>query len=240
VPGASIVLLQLDLASLTSVRNAASKFLDQSSRLDVLFNNGGIMSVPPALTSDGYEIQFGTNHIGHALLTRLLLPTLLKTAEDPGTDVRIVTLGSSAHTLSPKGGIVFETLRTAQVDLGKLTLYGQSKLANMLYSSELACRYPSITAVAVHPGQVSETGLSRSMRESHLIVRVFEATIGRVTGVSVEQGAHNQLWAATSSEVESGAYYEPVGKKAAGSTVSRDKRLAQRLWEWTEEQFNGK
>src|SRR6187402_1874653 len=84
VPNAKLTLIQMDLASLSSVQAAAKQFLTFSPRLDILMNNAGIMAVPAQLTADGYEIQFGTNHLGHALLTKLLLPTMLHTAQSPG------------------------------------------------------------------------------------------------------------------------------------------------------------
>jgi NAD(P)-dependent dehydrogenase (short-subunit alcohol dehydrogenase family) len=120
------------------------------------------MAIPTGLTKDGYEIQFGTNHLGHALLIKLLLPTLQRTADETkgGADPRIVLLASKGMTLHPTGGIVFDELRTTQENLAfaHWRLYGQSKLANILYAAELARRLPQITSVSVHPG-VMMTGL---------------------------------------------------------------------------------
>lgn len=111
------------------------------------------MNVPPALTPEGYEVHFAVNHIAHALLIKLLLPTLLRTAETPNSDVRIVSLTSQAFSMHPGGGIVFKDLRTTQGSgLMKSLRYGQSKLANILYAAELARRYGStITAVCISP-----------------------------------------------------------------------------------------
>ena len=194
------------------------------------------MAVPAGVTADGYEIQFGTNHLGHALLTKTLLPTLLATAALPDADVRIVTLTSVSHLWPVSGGIKFDTLRTSQENESKIAKYGQSKLANILHSKELARRYPSITCASVHPGMV-ETGLLKPMKNKHLWVRVFEATLGTLMGVPVEQGVLNQLWAATSKGVVSGGYYVPVGKKVEGSAAARDEILAARLWHWTEKEL---
>lgn len=242
VPSAKLTLIEIDLASLSSVKAAATQFLSASNRLDILMNNAGIMAVPAATTVDGYEIQFGTNHMGHALLTKLLLPTLLQTAKEQhnnnnnASDVRVITLSSAFHSLAPGGGILFDTLHDATSTGAEMTRYGQSKLANILYSKELARRYPAVTAVAVHPGYV-HTGLSNTMNDNHLLARVVTAVWGRFSGVDVDKGVKNQLWAATATRkgaVESGAYYEPVGKKSAGSAYARDGLLAGRLWDWTE------
>ncbi|PMD47424.1 NAD(P)-binding protein [Hyaloscypha variabilis F] len=232
VPSANITVLQMDLASLKSVQTAAKQFLASSSRLDILFNNAGVMAVPAGLTKDGYEIQIGTNHLGHALLTKLLMPTLLKTAQLPNTDVRIVTVSAIAYAQAPKGGIKFDLLRTTQEENNKIVRYCQSKLANILYSNELASRYPSITAVSLHPGVV-ETNLSKPLQDSHRLARLLVAISKLIMVVSVQKGALNQLWAATSKEVQTGEFYVPVGKKDE-SNVLKDTDLAKKLWDWTE------
>lgn len=154
VPNAKITFLHLDLASLDSVKRAADTFTNSSDRLDILMNNAGIMACPPALTKDGYETQFGTNHMGHALFTKLLLPTLQRMAKEPGSDVRIINLSSIGHNLAPNGGIIFDKLKTDMKDYNAFPRYGQSKLANILFNRELAKRYPSIECVAIHPGGV--------------------------------------------------------------------------------------
>ncbi|RDW92648.1 NAD(P)-binding protein-22 [Coleophoma crateriformis] len=236
VPRARLTLIPMDLASLDSVLAAAEKFLEHSSRLDILMNNAGIMAVPPQLTVDGYEIQFGTNHLGHALLTKVLLPTMLKTAQILGSDVRIITLSSNSHHRAPEAGIQFQNLRSANDPTSALTRYGQSKLANILYSKELAQRYPDIKAIAVHPGTVN-TSLTATMRESFLLAQILTPIVTFFTAVGIEEGALNQLWAATSADVESGEFYEPVGRKSLGSKMSRDMTLARSLWQWTENEL---
>ena len=202
----------------------------------MLINNAGIMAVPAGTTHEGYEIQFGTNHIGHALLTKLLLPTLLKTAERPATDVRILNLTSEGHKLAPTGGIIFDK---AQLDAqGTWTRYGQSKLANILFTRSLAKKYPAIKSVSLHPGVV-RTDLMGPYRKSNALVRYATAIVGPVFWKSIPQGAKNQLWAATTkvNELENGAYYTPVGCKSAGSAYSQDPDLAERLYEWTDKQL---
>jgi retinol dehydrogenase-12 len=240
VPGALLTPIQMDLASLASVTEAANKVLATTSRLDVLMNNAGIMAVPPATTVDGYEIQFGTNHMGHALLTKLLMPLLLKTAEQPqpGSDVRIVTLTSHSHTRAPKGGIDFSRLRSADPEFLPLTKYGVSKLANILHVKQLAKRYPTIKAVAIHPGMVN-TNLSTTMRQSFMLARILMPILSYFSAVGIEQGVLNQLWGMTSAEAESGQYYEPVGVGGNGSPPTEDVELAEKLWAWTEEELAG-
>ena len=110
-PPPPITFIQCDLSSLPSVQSAAREFAAKEKRLDILILNAGIMAVPPAMTEQGYEIQFGTNHVGHTLLTKLLLPTLLRTAED-GNDVRVVALSSIGHTGAPLSGILFDQLKS--------------------------------------------------------------------------------------------------------------------------------
>lgn len=240
VPGAQLTPIQLDLASLASVKAAANKVLAATPRLDVLMNNAGIMAVPPETTVDGYEIQFGTNHMGHALLTKLLMPLLLKTAEQPncGSDVRIVTLTSHSHTRAPEGGIDFSKLRSADTESLPLTKYGVSKLANILHVKQLAKRYPSIKVVAIHPGMV-HTNLSTTMRQSFMLAWVLMPIISYFSAVGIDQGVLNQLWGATSAEVESGQYYEPVGVGGNGSPSTEDAELAEKLWTWTEKELEG-
>ena len=149
-PDVPVTFIQCDLADLKSVQAAAQRFLGQADRLDVLYANAGVMALPPSQTKDGYETQFGTNHMGHALLIKLLLPLMLRTAEEPQSDVRIINVSSIAYKQAPKEGIAFDTLKTPQADLGSLipggkwARYGQSKLANMLYTRELAQRHPKI------------------------------------------------------------------------------------------------
>jgi NAD(P)-dependent dehydrogenase (short-subunit alcohol dehydrogenase family) len=240
VPGARLMPIQMDLASLASVKEAANKVLTTTPRLDILMNNAGIMAVPPATTVDDYEIQFGTNYMGHALLTNLLLPLLVKTAEQPqpGSDVRIVTLTSHSHTRAPKGGIDFPRLRSAGPESSPLTKYGVSKLANILHVKQLAKRYPTIIAVAIHPGMV-DTNLSTTMKQSFGLAQILMPIVSYFSAVGIEQGVLNQLWGATSAEAESGQYYEPVGVGGNGSRSTDDVELAEKLWSWTEEELAG-
>ncbi|KAL3443683.1 short-chain dehydrogenase/reductase [Aspergillus insuetus] len=235
---ANIVLLELDLASLDSVTRAAARVLAESERLDILMLNAGIMAAPPGLTKEGFELQFGTNHIGHALLAKLLIPLLEKTATLPATDVRIITLSSHGHMYAPKpDGIKYDTLRTEAESLGAYGRYGQSKLAVILWARHAAKLYPQFTIASIHPGVV-RTNLMNNATGSPLIVRILGKVANRVVA-SVEQGVRNQLWASVAEVVQSGEYYEPVGVGGTATELGKDEELAEGLWRWTEEVLRG-
>ena len=196
------------------------------------------MALPPGLTKDGYEVQFGINHLGHALLIKLLLPTILQTAEDHDSDVRIIILTSVGFRGHPSGGITFKDLRTTQ-DTGVAApwiRYGQSKLANILYAAELARRYPRITSLSVHPGVV-KTGLVENLSLANRAL-IHITNIGRIK--TVQEAALNQLWAATGdkAKIANGGFYEPVGVPSKKhDKQSKSEELAKQLWEWTEKEL---
>lgn len=233
--------MQCDLADLSSVQIAAREFVAKEEKLDILILNAGVMNPPAGTTANGYEIQFGTNHLGHALLTKLLLPTMLKTAE-AGGDVRVVCLSSIGHITPPLHGIEFLELKGPMNWYLGLVRYAQSKLANILFAKELARRYPDLTIVAVHPGVV-DTELWRTLFSGYFGLGSVLNAGKWVFYSSVEDGAKNQLWAATAKkgegkgEVESGEYYTPVGVAGQGSWKSQNKELARELWEWTEKEL---
>jgi NAD(P)-dependent dehydrogenase (short-subunit alcohol dehydrogenase family) len=253
-------LLKCDLADLKTVQSAAHEVLaSPTPKLDIIIGVAGVMLVPPSLTKDGYEIQFGTNHMSHALLIKLFLPLLLKSP-----DGRIVLFTSQGFGLHPSGGILFDSLHSTQekqICLGtRWQLYGQSKLANLLYPVELARRYPSVTSVSVHPGVVNTGGFSSLGWWDRFILTALNFN----NFMTPEEGSRNALWSITaplyrdqkSTDNEStikderirrkgfvvnGAYYEPVGVPGKHMRKSTDEDLAKRLWEWTEkelEEFN--
>jgi NAD(P)-dependent dehydrogenase (short-subunit alcohol dehydrogenase family) len=238
-PNADITNLELDLASFDSVKKAAQKFLANNERLDILMNNGGIMATPPALTPDGYEIQFGTNHLGHALLTRLLMPVLARTAAEPSSDVRIVNVTSNAQELlAPKKGLLLDDVKTDMAGISQFTRYGHSKLANVYFTKGLAKHYPNIKSVAVHPGGV-KTGLGDGFGPMFPGLKTVMKVLSKVAFVDVAEGARGQLWASTAKaiDVKSGAVYYPVAKEHVGRPLMNDEKMVDRLWEWTEEEF---
>ena len=161
------------------------------------------------------------------------MPTLLKTAEQPDADVRIVTVSSSGHQMAPMPGIIYSQEQLASY--GAWRRYGQSKLANILFAQELARRYPSITATAVHPG-IIQTELYTSQKQTNPIVRNGLKLMGKTPlFTDISDGAKNQLWAATVKGVASGKYYVPVGKESGGSFWHAQKEeLARELWDWSE------
>jgi len=236
VPEAKVEFLEMDLASLASVDAAAKKVLAENDKLDILINNAGIMAVPHATTKDGYEMHFGTNHMGHALLTRQLLPLLSKTATLPDSDVRIVDVTSAGHMMAPGRGVLFDKVKSDMKGTHEYTLYGQSKMANVLHAKALAKRYPEITSVSVHPGRVNTGLLDHYSGMMMQFQKVYDWVVGAFT---TEQGALNQLWAGfgAKSDIENGAYYIPIGKKAKGDKRIHDEKLVDELWDWQEAEF---
>jgi NAD(P)-dependent dehydrogenase (short-subunit alcohol dehydrogenase family) len=237
--GASIAILELDLADLASVNAAARRFLQEYDRLDILMNSGGVMAMPEGLTKNGYEIQFGTNHLGHALLTNKLLPLMLKTAGQPGSDVRIVNLTSIGQEwFSPKDGIMVDQARTTLTALGPWGRYGHSKVANILFTKGLAIRYPQIKSVAIHPGP-ARTNLSETVRATAPLWQRCALTAMNMAFSDVSKAVRNQLWASVSpsEQVKNGAVYYPVAKEHLGRDLINNPLYADNLWTWTESEL---
>lgn len=239
VPGGSVDTMPLDLASLASVRDFAKSFLQRERVLDVLVNNAGVMALPFRKTVDGFEMQFGTNHLGPFALTGLLLERLLGT---PGA--RIVTVSSTAHRI---GRIRFGDLQWER-GYSKWAAYGRSKLANLLFTYELDRRLraagANALAAACHPGyaatNLQATGPrmhGSALRERGMLL------MNRLFSQSAAMGALPTLYAATSPDVRGGDYIGPDGfmeiaghpKRVASSRRSRDPRTAARLFEVSEE-----
>ena len=245
----SIKYLELDLTSLASVKKAAEMFLAENERLDILMNNAGIMASPPGLTKEGYEIQFGTNHVGHFLLTKELMPILKKTAASSADPVRIINVSSEGHKLARGKGFNPDQVVTDMKDYSTWTRYGQSKLANILFTTELHRREPEITSIVIHPGGVT-TNLTQTIKADHPWFFAVGNPVFQLLGTQPAQGAYNQTWAATApvkgkkgskvegtTEVEGGKYYVPVTKMSPGTAFARNSELAGQLWKWSEEQM---
>ena len=232
--------LALDLASLTSVHQAAEQFRAHWSRLDLLINNAGVMATPLGYTPDGFEWQFGTNHLGHYLLTRLLLPTLEEAAP-----ARVVVLSSSAHRRSD---VHFEDLNYQHRPYDKWEAYGQSKTANALFAVGLTRHFGSrgIMANAVNPGAI-RTGLQQHLSQEDLQERGWLDEEGNWINTqswkSLAQGAATSVWAAVGHELDGvgGRYLEDCqeamlldpGAPFPGYgclPYARDPEHAERLW----------
>lgn len=234
-PGAAVSLQELDLSSLGSVRSATDALRSAHPRIDLLINNAGVMYPPKQVTRDGFELQFGTNHLGHFAFTGLLLDNLL---EVPGS--RVVTVASIAHNI--RAGIHFEDLQWER-SYNRVAAYGQSKLANLMFTYELqrrlAAKGAPTVAVAAHPG-ISNTELMRHIPGSSL--PGFATIAGLVTN-SPAVGALATLRAATDPGVQGGQYYGPSGfRELVGHPVlvksteqSHDVAVQQRLWTVSEE-----
>jgi NAD(P)-dependent dehydrogenase (short-subunit alcohol dehydrogenase family) len=233
-PEALISYVILDLANLKSVQNAIDNLLVSVSRIDVLINNAGVMALPHRqLTADGFEMQIGTNHLGHFALTLGLLP-LLKASANP----RVISLSSVAAF---HGKIDFNNLQGDR-KYKPMLIYSQSKLATTLFANELARREPSITSIAVHPGIV-RTNLLRYVEKGK---GAFNFAF-KVLGQPVEDGALPSLYAATQEDVHSGMYFGPTGafnKGGAGPQKmpkrALDEEVAKKLWYLSELLVQGK
>ncbi|MCX2934797.1 SDR family NAD(P)-dependent oxidoreductase [Mycobacterium sp. CVI_P3] len=228
-PGAEVTVQELDLTSLESIRTAADELRTRHDRLDLLINNAGVMMTPKQRTKDGFELQFGTNHLGHFALTGLLLDRLLPV---PGS--RVVTVSSNGHRF---GRIRFDDLQSER-RYGRTAAYGQSKLANLLFTYELQRRLAGTgtIATAAHPGS-SSTELARNTPP------LVQAAFAPLTLQDAEMGALPTLRAATDPTVRGGQYYGPGGflqmrgypKLVSSNGRSHDVAVQRRLWAVSEE-----
>jgi NAD(P)-dependent dehydrogenase (short-subunit alcohol dehydrogenase family) len=235
VPDAQLELEELDLASLASVREFAERFRADREGLDILINNAGVMAPPRRRTADGFELQFGTNHLGHFALTGLLIGEM-----EGREDARVVTLSSNAHRM---GRIAFDNLGGDR-HYFRWRAYGQSKLANLLFALELDRRLraagSTIKSLAAHPGYAA-TNLQFAGPPGP--DAAFMKVTNRLLAQSDEMGALPTLYAATEPGLQGGTFCGPDGflewrghpKPVAPSGAARDEQLARRLWEVSEE-----
>ncbi|KAF2165276.1 hypothetical protein M409DRAFT_24658 [Zasmidium cellare ATCC 36951] len=238
-PKATIDIFSLDLNSLDSVKKCAAEITAKAPRLDYIFLNAGISATSPAVTKEGYETQFGINHIGHALFLQLLMPTILSTKKHhPDADIRILLTSSlAARNFSPKTGLVLPQMKSSASTLHPMARYGHSKLANVLFARKLATLYPSITTTSHHPGTVKSEIWGKAT-DLKILAAVFSPVVW-LTGVDTDVGAETGLWTAfvEKARVRNGAYYEPVGKEVGSEKFSD--RSADELWEWTNKELEG-
>lgn len=238
-PQAQVEFLPLDLADLGSVQRCAETLLQRESKLDLLCNNAGVMALPLRHTADGFEMQFGTNHLGHFALTARLLPLLRRTR-----GARVVTVSSLAHHL---GRIRLHDPNWTQ-GYDKWRAYAQSKLANLMFALELDRRLraadDAIRSLAVHPGyaatnlQFAGPAMEKS-RLGKLAMRISNAALSQ----PAEAGAWPTLRAATAADALGGEFYGPRGfQQLQGppglcrtSRAAQDRKVAGQLWELSEE-----
>ncbi|MDP8257696.1 MAG: oxidoreductase [Candidatus Alcyoniella australis] len=223
---AQVELAELDLSNLESVRAFAAGFVKDNQRLDLLLNNAGVMVPPYGKTADGFELQIGTNHLGHFALDGLLMPLLLATPNS-----RVMSVSSGGHRV---GKVDFDDLHWERKRYAKWSAYGQSKLANLLFIYELQRRLEAIDAptiaVAAHPGWAST-----NLQKYYWLAVIFNPILAQTP----EHGAWPSLFAATMPQVRGGEYYGPKGigelrghpKRVESNKRSHDEQTASRLWD---------
>ena len=235
VPRGEATQSELDLADLASVRAFSERFRGEHDGLDLLINNAGVMASPRRRTNDGFELQLGTNHLGHFALTGLLLGAM-----EGRTDARVVTLSSTAHRM---GRISFDNLQGDR-RYNRWRAYGQSKLANLLFALELDRRLRAAgsptKSLAAHPGYAA-TNLQFAAAPK--IDRLAMAVGNRLFAQGDEMGALPTLYAATYPALAGGTYVGPGGvgeqrghpKPVAPNRAARDEAVAGRLWQVSED-----
>ncbi|PRY26386.1 NAD(P)-dependent dehydrogenase (short-subunit alcohol dehydrogenase family) [Aliiruegeria haliotis] len=234
--GAEVQAETLELGCFASIRAFADRILARDSQIDILINNAGIMACDEARTEDGLEMQFGANHIGHFLMTNLIVPSLVSGG-------RVVSLSSSGHQISP---VVFDDIQFETRAYNRWAAYGQAKTANALFAVGLNTRLAGrgIEAFAVHPGAIM-TELARHMPDDDVAMFQERIDAGTLPMKTVGQGAATQVYAATAPEIAGmgGSFLAdcgicPVDAKTEVQTVVRpyavDPDLAERLWSVSE------
>ena len=240
VAGANVETIVGDLGSLDSIRACGREANERFDKIDILINNAGVMACPYAETSDGFEMQFGTNHLGHFALTKQLMPLVEK-----GQDKRIVNLSSRGHHFAP---VNLEDPNFDNREYDKWASYGQAKTANVLFSVGLEQRFADkgIHAYAVHPGGI-QTNLGRHLTEEDIAALMARVTTNdeEFAWKTIPQGAATTCWAATAPELEGkgGLYCEDChvaendDQSSDGGVRSYaiDPAAADRLWSMSEE-----
>ncbi|HET6737159.1 SDR family NAD(P)-dependent oxidoreductase [Mycobacterium sp.] len=229
VPDAQTSIVDLDLTSLTAIRDAAAKVADVAPTIHVLMNNAGVMFTPFSRTEDGFEIQFGTNHLGHFELTKLLRRQL-----EAARGARVVNLSSDGHHL---GDIDLQDPNWQRREYDKFSAYGAAKTANVLHAVELdrRLRDKGVRAYAVHPGMVA-TKLTRHMSREDVVAVGERADTRAVDVVTAEHGAATQVWAAVSPELadQGGVYLADCEVRSDVAPYAVDRDRAGELWALSE------
>ena len=240
VPGAKLEFLPLDLADLADIRAFADAFRAKHPRLDILCNNAGVMALPFRQTADGFELQMGTNHLGHFALTGLLFDLLKRS-----TGARIVNVASLAHRWTR--GLNLEDLHFEKARYSKWDAYSKSKLANLLFTFELDRRLKKsgidVLAVAAHPGySATNLGFAGPAMQKSVLGKMVIGAGNLAFAQPADRGALPQLFAATAPDVQGGDYIGPNGwqqlrgypRKVGSRREARNPELAAKLWDLSE------
>lgn len=232
IPNAKIDVMELDLSSLASVKKFADDYISSALPLNLLINNAGVMATPFLLSKDQIELQFATNHLGHFLLTNLLLDTMKSTARESRKEGRIVNVSSEGHRFAYSEGIRFDKIND-ESSYGQLSAYGQSKLSNILHANELARHLKEegveITANSLHPGSIA-TNLTRY----HGFIDGVISWVGKYVLKTIPQGAATTCYVALHPQVKgvSGEYFSDSNIGRA-SSLATDAGLAKKLWDFS-------
>jgi len=227
-----VVVHKLDLASLASVRECAEQLGNSLEKIDILINNAGIMACPEMRTTEGFEMQIGTNHFGHFLLTNLLLPQLKKAAPN----ARIVNVSSLAHT---RGQMQWDDINWEKTPYNAIQAYGQSKLANILFTKELARKGEGsgVNAYALHPGVIN-TELGRHLKDTFgPMVLIWKLAMPFIK--TPESGANTTIYCAVDESIadHNGRYYSDCKEKQTAPQAENIED-AKKLWEVSEQLVN--
>ncbi|KAI3501305.1 hypothetical protein L1887_29170 [Cichorium endivia] len=230
-PNAKVDVMELDLSSLASVRKFAADYCSLGLPLNILINNAGVMAPPFTLSKDKIELQFATNHLGHFLLTNLLLETMKKTSREHEKEGRIVNVSSEGHRFAYKG-IHFDKIND-ESSYSPMYAYGVSKLANILHANELTRQIKEekveLTANSLHPGAIA-TGLLRH----HSFLEGVAGWVGKYFLKSIPQGAATTCYVALHPQVKgvSGEYFVD-SNIAKRSSLAKDAELSKKLWDFS-------
>ncbi|KAJ4978793.1 hypothetical protein NE237_009573 [Protea cynaroides] len=232
LPTSKVDVMELDLSSMASIRKFVSNFTSMGLPLHILINNAGVMATPFMLSQDNIELQFATNHIGHFLLTNLLLETMKSTAYESKIEGRIVNVTSNAHLVPYGGGIRFDRIND-ESGYNSILAYGQSKLANILHANELNRRLKeegvAIIANSAHPGAIATNLLRYHGFLNGILSLTFKYLLK-----NVGQGAATSCYAALHPQVSGvGGKYFVNNNLAEPSSKAKDMELAKKLWDFS-------
>lgn len=235
IPKAKVDVMELDLSSMASVRKFASEFNSTALPLNILINNAGICAPPFTLSKDNIELQFATNHLGHFLLTNLLLDTMKKTANESKKEGRIINVSSDGHGYTYPEGILFDNIND-ESSYQRWRAYGQSKLANILHANELARNFKEdgvgITANSLHPGCIGTNIVSREVGQT--MPPDLRKMLGKIVVKTIQQGASTTCYVALNPKVKgiSGKFFYD-NNVAEPSSQANDTDLAKKLWDFS-------